>query len=150
MEGGWLEQDEAAVSAREACCLHCANHLHTGKAASHPSKDHCTIPAALRGSWRELLPLGKFNEDRQTASSSTSASGACKSAKCAAGTLGTHFVISKWYMHTLSRLEADFVNAHNVQIMCTLGAGQPKSLVFLLHYGACLNASIELILWEVS
>ncbi len=28
-----------------------------------PAGDHCTIPAALRGSKRELFPLGKCDED---------------------------------------------------------------------------------------
>ena len=30
-----------------------------------PAGDHCTIPAALRGSKRDLFPLGKCDEDRQ-------------------------------------------------------------------------------------
>jgi hypothetical protein len=37
VEGGRHERDEAAVSAGEAGRLHCANHLHPGKAASDPS-----------------------------------------------------------------------------------------------------------------
>ncbi len=30
-----------------------------------PAGDHCTIPAALRGSKRDLFPLGRCYEDRQ-------------------------------------------------------------------------------------
>ena len=30
-----------------------------------PAGDHCTIPAAMRGSKRDLYPLGKFDEDQR-------------------------------------------------------------------------------------
>jgi hypothetical protein len=61
MEGGWRELDEAAVSAEKARHLHCANCLHP----LIPAGDHITIPAALRGSKRDLVPLGKCSEDQR-------------------------------------------------------------------------------------
>ncbi len=72
VEAGPRERDEAAVSAGEAGRLHRANHLHPGKAASHPHwpGDHGTIPAALRGRKRELFPLEKCDEDGRPGTSS--------------------------------------------------------------------------------
>ncbi len=59
-----------------------------------------------------------------------------KSAKSASGALDAHFVMSQWYTHaylnadfeyahehvmqTFRKLNADFLNAHLVQTMCTL------------------------------
>ncbi len=84
-----------------------------------PAWDQCTIPVALRGRKQELFPLGKCNEDGlqgtgsrlyylvghvtvlahrppQEASDNLSQV-LIKPAKSASGTLGAHFVPSKWY-----------------------------------------------------
>jgi hypothetical protein len=57
-----------------------------------PAGGHGTIPAALRGSKWDLFPLG--------------------SAKSASGTLGAHFVLSKWYSNADLMQNNNIPNAH--------------------------------------
>jgi hypothetical protein len=115
VEGGRWEWDKAAVSAGEAGRLHCANHLHPGEATSqvHSRGDHGTIPAALRGSKRELFraarhwqqallhqPVGHVLTHRSPQEASDRLSRVCtKSAKSASGTLDAHFVLRSMKMN---------------------------------------------------
>ena len=65
VEGGWRERDEAAVSPEKPVLYIVPITSILGRLPLIPAGDHGTIPAALRGSKRDLFPLGKCDEDRQ-------------------------------------------------------------------------------------
>ena len=62
VEGGWRERDEEPEK-QVVYIVPITSIL--GRLPLIPAGDHGTIPAALRGSKRDLFPLGICDEDRQ-------------------------------------------------------------------------------------
>jgi hypothetical protein len=124
---------------RRAGRLNCANHLHPGKAASHPRggplHHSCCSERQQAGAlsagemrrgravgYRQQVPLnqlvGHVLAHRPPQKASDRLSRVCtKSSKSASDTLGAHFVLSKWYSN------ADFMQKitylmHTLCILC--------------------------------
>ncbi len=109
-----------------------------------PTGDHGTIPAALRGCKQELFPLGKCDEDGRPGTGSRlyyisswamcwptdhpkkpvtgcfECSPSLQLAKSASGTLGAHFVLSKWYTNAYYMQIFAILFAHFIFIVCRL------------------------------
>ncbi len=138
VKGGWRERDEAAVSAREACRLHRANHLHPGKATSHPRRGPQHHSCGAERQQAGALSAGEMRRGRAAGhqqqallhqlmghqphqEASDRLSRVCtKSAKSASGTLGAHFVLSKWYTNANFLQIYAILNAHFIHILCRL------------------------------
>ncbi len=141
-----MRAGRSAVSAGEAGRLHCANHLHPWEAASHPrggpQHHSCGTERQQEGAlssgkmrrgravrhWQQALLnqlVGHVLAHRPPQEASGRLSQVCtRSAKSASGTLDATLCSARCKcMHTLNRLNADFVDAHYVQTMSRLGAG---------------------------